>query len=74
MRIKLSELILSDANMLILDEPTNHLDISNKEFLKKVLAGYVGTMMVVSHDQKFLDGIVDSVLEFKNQTVKKRLE
>ncbi|MBQ7466669.1 MAG: ABC-F family ATP-binding cassette domain-containing protein [Clostridia bacterium] len=72
MRIKLSELILSDANMLILDEPTNHLDISNKEFLKKVLAGYVGTMMVVSHDKKFLEGIVDTVLEFKNQAIKKK--
>lgn len=72
MRIKLSELILSDANMLILDEPTNHLDISNKEFLKKVLSGYVGTMMVVSHDQKFLNGVVDNVLEFKNKTVKKK--
>ncbi len=70
MRIKLSELILSDANMLILDEPTNHLDIANKEFLKKVLAGYQGTMIIVSHDKHFLNGIADVTLKFNDGIIK----
>ncbi len=71
MRIKLCELILSDANMLILDEPTNHLDISNKKYLKKVLEDFAGTLLIVSHDQDFLKGIATSYLVFENQTIKK---
>ena len=71
MRIKLCDLILSDANMLILDEPTNHLDISNKKYLKKVLEGFEGTLLIVSHDQDFLKGIATSNLVFENGTVKK---
>lgn len=73
MRIKLSELILSDANMLILDEPTNHLDISNKNYLKKVLENFAGTLLIVSHDQDFLQGIATTTLIFENQTVKKNM-
>ena len=72
MRIKLSELILSDANMLILDEPTNHLDIANKNYLKKVLVDYVGTLMIVSHDKEFLKDIAQYELIFENYTVKKK--
>lgn len=73
MRIKLSELILSDSNMLILDEPTNHLDISNKKYLKQVLENFAGSLLIVSHDHDFLEGIATSELSFENETIKKNI-
>ncbi len=63
MRIKLTEIILSDANLIILDEPTNHLDIANKQYLEKVLAGYQGTLIVISHDVDFLRNTTNKTLE-----------
>ena len=61
MRIKLNFIILSDANFIILDEPTNHLDIENKEFLQKVLSGFNGTILIISHDLKFIKSCCDIV-------------
>lgn len=69
MRIKLSQLILSDANLLILDEPTNHLDILNKKYLEKVLAGFVGTLIVISHDREFLRNVTNKTLEIKDKKI-----
>jgi ATP-binding cassette subfamily F protein 3 len=56
--------------MLILDEPTNHLDIKSKDILKKALKAYDGTLIVVSHDRDFLDGLVDKLIEFKDKKIK----
>ncbi|MGN1208094.1 MAG: ribosomal protection-like ABC-F family protein [Christensenellales bacterium] len=71
MKIKINELIMSDFNMLILDEPTNHLDISNKEFLEKILSGYEGSCIIVSHDKKFLSNICTKTLEIKDKVIRK---
>jgi len=71
MRIKLAQLILSDANMIILDEPNNHLDILNKDYLEKVLAGYEGTVLIVSHDMEFLKNTTNKVLKIQNKTITK---
>ncbi len=62
MRIKLTNIILSDTNLIILDEPTNHLDIENKEYLQKVLQGFAGTILIVSHDVDFLRSITTKTL------------
>jgi ATP-binding cassette subfamily F protein 3 len=59
---------------LILDEPTNHLDIKTKEILKSALKDYDGTLILVSHDRDFLDGLVTKVYEFGNKKVKEHLE
>ena len=69
-RLALATLILQPYNLLILDEPTNHLDISAKEILKQALQKYDGTLILVSHDRYFLDGLVDTVYEFKNHKIK----
>lgn len=72
-RLALACLILQPVSLLILDEPTNHLDIYSKEVLKKALQNYDGTVIVVSHDRDFLDGLVDVVYEFADGKVKQYL-
>ncbi len=69
MRIKLSQVILSDANMIILDEPTNHLDIKNKEYLEKVLSDYIGTVVIISHDENFIDNVTNKKLVISNHKI-----
>jgi ATP-binding cassette subfamily F protein 3 len=68
-RLVLCKLLLSPANCLLLDEPTNHLDIRSKDILMDSLRDYAGTMVFVSHDRYFLDGLATRVLEVGNQTV-----
>lgn len=70
MRIKLSEIILSDANMIILDEPTNHLDILNKDYLEIVLKNFEGTLLIVSHDKSFLKNITNKFLQINDHQIK----
>jgi len=65
--------MLEPVNFLILDEPTNHLDIRSKEILKNALANFTGTVLVVSHDRDFLDGLVNCVYEFRNKKAKQHL-
>ena len=69
-RVALCKLLLDPYNLLIMDEPTNHLDITSKELLKKALYKYDGSLIVVSHDREFLQGLTDKVYEFKNQNIK----
>jgi len=69
-RLAIVQLLLEPYNLLLLDEPTNHLDIRTKEILKQALKKYDGTVIVVSHDRDFLDGLVDKVYEFRNKKVK----
>ena len=69
-RVALCKLLLEPYNLLIMDEPTNHLDISSKELLKKALLAYDGSLVVVSHDREFLQGLTQKVYEFKNQNIK----
>ena len=66
MRIKLNELILSDANFLILDEPTNHFDIANKNFMQKVLSNFVGTLLIISHDLNFIKNTCNKIYKIEN--------
>jgi ATP-binding cassette subfamily F protein 3 len=70
MRLAMIKLMLEPVNFLVLDEPTNHLDIRSKEMLKNALAGYDGTVLVVSHDREFLDGLVKCVYEFKQKKIR----
>ena len=69
-RVALCKLLLEPYNLLIMDEPTNHLDITSKELLKKALAKYDGSLIVVSHDREFLQGLTEKVYEFKIQNIK----
>ena len=69
-RVALCKLLLEPYNLLIMDEPTNHLDITSKELLKKALLAYDGSLVVVSHDREFLQGLTQKVYEFKNQNIK----
>ena len=68
------KLLLEPVNLLILDEPTNHLDMKTKDILKQALLDFDGTLIVVSHDRDFLDGLVSKVYEFGNQKVTEHLE
>ena len=69
-RLSLCKLLLQPNNFLILDEPTNHLDMASKEILKEALLNYKGTLLLVSHDRDFLDGLTDKVYFIKDQSVK----
>ncbi len=69
-RLALAKLLLSPFNLLILDEPTNHLDMQSKDVLKNALLQYQGSMILVSHDRDFLEGLTDKIFEFKNQKIK----
>lgn len=72
-RLAMIKLLLEPVNFLILDEPTNHLDIKSKDVLKNAINEFEGTVVVVSHDRDFLDGLVSKVYEFGNQKVKEHL-
>lgn len=72
-RLALLRLLLEPVNLLILDEPTNHLDLKTKDILKQALIAYDGTLIVVSHDRDFLDGLVTKVYEFGGRKVKEHL-
>jgi len=72
-RLAMARLMLEPYNLLILDEPTNHMDIRSKEILKQALMKYDGTVIVISHDREFLDGLVDTVYEFRDGKVKQYL-
>tara|TARA_B110000438_G_scaffold126573_1_gene123079 strand:+ start:133 stop:2070 length:1938 start_codon:yes stop_codon:yes gene_type:complete len=69
-RVALCKLLLEPYNLLVMDEPTNHLDITSKELLKKALLNFDGSLIVVSHDREFLQGLTQKVYEFKNQNIK----
>ncbi len=72
-RLAMIELLLQPVNFLVLDEPTNHLDIHSKELLKQALMNFDGTLLIVSHDREFMDGLVDVVYEFRNKKIKQHL-
>ena len=72
-RLAMIKLLLEPVNFLILDEPTNHLDMRSKDILKEAIAGFEGTVIVVSHDRDFLDGLVTKVYEFGGGLVKEHL-
>jgi ATP-binding cassette subfamily F protein 3 len=72
-RLALAKLLLSPLNVLVMDEPTNHLDIKSKNVLKDALAKFEGTLILVSHDRDFLQGLTDKVYEFKDQRIKEYL-
>ena len=73
-RLAMIKLLLEPVNLRILDEPTNHLDMKTKDILKQALLDFDGTLIVVSHDRDFLDGLVSKVYEFGNQKVTEHLE
>ncbi len=73
-RLAMIKLLLQPVNFLILDEPTNHLDIKTKDILKEALKAFDGTLILVSHDRDFLDGLAGKVFEFGNKRVKEHFE
>lgn len=73
-RLAMIKLLLQPVNLLILDEPTNHLDIKSKDILKEALRAFDGTLILVSHDRDFLDGLATKVFEFGNKRVKEHFE
>jgi len=72
-RLAMVKLLLEPVNLLVLDEPTNHLDMRSKDILKQALIKYDGTLIVVSHDRDFLDGIAGKVYEFRNNRIKENI-
>ena len=72
-RLALAKLLLKPFNVLVMDEPTNHLDIQSKEILKQALKKFDGTLILVSHDREFLDGLANKVFEFRDGKVKEFL-
>ncbi len=72
-RLALAKLLLQPFNVLVMDEPTNHLDIKSKNVLKAALQSFEGTLLLVSHDRDFLQGLTDTVYEFKDQKIKEYL-
>ena len=72
-RLAMAKLMFQPYNLLILDEPTNHMDMVSKDILKAALKKYDGTMIVVSHDREFLDGLVDKLYEFRGGKIKEHL-
>ena len=72
-RLAMAKLMLKPYNLLALDEPTNHMDIRSKDILKQALKAYDGTLIIVSHDRDFLDGLVDKLYEFRDGHVKEHL-
>jgi ATP-binding cassette, subfamily F, member 3 len=73
-RLAMIKLLLQPVNLLILDEPTNHLDIKTKDILKDALRAFDGTLILVSHDRDFLDGLADKVFEFGNKRIREHFE
>jgi len=72
-RLSLAKLLLTPSNLLILDEPTNHLDMQSKDILKNALLQFDGTLIIVSHDRDFLQGLTNKVFEFRNKNIKEHL-
>ncbi len=72
-RLALAKMLLQPFNVLVMDEPTNHLDIQSKNVLKEALRNFEGTLILVSHDRDFLQGLTDKVLEFKDGSLKEYL-
>jgi ATP-binding cassette subfamily F protein 3 len=72
-RLALCKLLLSPFNVLVMDEPTNHLDMASKNVLKKALKNFAGTLILVSHDRDFLQGLTDTVYGFKDKVIKEYL-
>jgi ATP-binding cassette subfamily F protein 3 len=73
-RLAMLKMLLTPVNLLILDEPTNHLDIKTKDILKDALRAFDGTLILVSHDRDFLDGLASKVFEFGNKRVREHFE
>ena len=72
-RLGMAKLMLQNHNLLALDEPTNHMDIKSKDILKQALKSFDGTLIVVSHDRDFLEGLVDKLYEFRDGKVREHL-
>lgn len=72
-RLAMAKLILNPYNLLALDEPTNHMDIRSKDILKQSLSKYNGTLIIVSHDRDFLDGLANKVLEFREGRIREHI-
>ena len=68
--VSLCKLLLSPVNFLIMDEPTNHLDIISKDVLKRALINYDGSLIIISHDRDFLQGLSEKIYEFKDKNIK----